>query len=841
MAVFEKQRSRQPRVDPRKIKGDGLWDHVQQLLASPRGMMRVGILLLLFFGTLAILHAPYEPLAYPKGSKVRENIFPRVAFKYVDEAATEANRAEARKNTPNVYERLPTQRLLLLAQFNGLLEQAAEAITPPAPPAEPPAEETTPPEEVPAEEPPAEPSPTSEPATPPDGATVETNDPPSDNGNADAKPNEKPTDYATLWGLADHFDGFKRLVADDEKLKAAQAAFLALMNYHDSLAILSRDRFKREEMFTQPSKICVATKDGSTTRHDLVDKANLLDPDSHSHREAYRIKLAARYDSLFSDVPLGPSVRDIILDHFVATLGANLRYSNELSERKKDEEARNVKPVVDSHTTGGEPLVAAGTTIGDKEASLLKAGHEAYLESITWWARAGSVLGSAILVGLLLTIIIAYTMQYQSKVIERVVRAFILVVLFLIVVIVAKFFSTQLQRSMLIFPLTTAAMVITVAYNRRFALVLSWSMVLLVTLVARFDNYSGTLLLLIGTSVAILQLGEIRSRSKPIRVGLVTGAVYFVTVWALELFWMHSPVWTETMQQSGIAFVAGFLPGFIILGGLPFIEHIFNVVTSIRLLELCDANQPALKKMAIDAPGTYSHSLLLGSIVEPAAETIGANGLLARVGAYFHDIGKVNKPQYFIENASQVPANGDHGRLKPQMSKIIITSHIKDGLDMARQYGLPRAINVFIAEHHGTTVIEYFFNEAKKATQDPVDDTEYRYPGPKPQSRETAILMLADSCEGAVRSIKDHTAPKIEDKVHEIVMKRLLDGQLNASDMTLNDVRAVEQSICKSLISVHHGRIAYPDAEAKADTSPGDPLPRPNTAPTSEEPPKSDA
>ena len=830
MAVFEKQRSRQPRVDPRKIKGDGLGGHVQRLLASPRSMMRMGVLALLFFGTLAVLHAPYEPPAYPKGSVARKNIRARVAFTYTDEAATEANRAKARKNTPNVYERLPAQRLRLLAQFKGLLEQAAEAIMPP-PPAEPPAEKTT-----------AQ----SEPATPPGTAAEEKSDPP-ENAGGDEKPEEKetPTDYAALWGLTDHFDEFKRLVADDEKLKATQKAFLALIDYNDSLAILSRDRFKREQMFTQPSKICVAVQDGATMGHDLVSKSDLLNHDSASDQKAYRVKLAAKYDSLFGDVPLSPEAGNIILDHFVATLGANLRYSNELSERKKDEEVRNVKPTVDSRTTGGEPLVAAGTTIGDEEAALLKAEHEAYIESITWEARVGSVLGSAVLVGLLLTIVIAYTLQYQNKVIERVVRAFILVVLFLLVAMVAKFFSTQLQRSMLIFPLTTAAMAITVAYNRRFALVLSWSMVLLVTLVARFDNYPGTLLLLIGTAVAILQLGEIRSRSKPIRVGLITGAVYFVTVWALELFWMRSPTGlAETMQRSGIAFVAGFLPGFIILGGLPFIEHIFNVVTNIRLLELCDANQPALKKLAIDAPGTYSHSLLLGSLVEPAAEAIGANGLLARVGAYFHDIGKANKPQYFIENASQVQANGDHGRLKPQMSKIIITSHIKDGLDMARQYGLPRAINAFIAEHHGTTVIEYFFNEAKKTAQEPVDDTEYRYPGPKPQSRETAILMLADSCEGAVRSIKDHTAPKIEDKVHEIVMKRLLDGQLNASSMTLNDVRAVEQSICKSLISVHHGRIAYPDAQAKAETSPAPsaPLSRPNTAtPTPEEPSQSDA
>ena len=251
---------------------------------------------------------------------------------------------------------------------------------------------------------------------------------------------------------------------------------------------------------------------------------------------------------------------------------------------------------------------------------------------------------------------------------------------------------------------------------------------------------------------------------------------------------------------------------------LPFLERIFGVVTAISLLELCDINHPALRRLAIEAPGTYSHSLLLGSLVEPACAAIGANGLLARVGAYFHDIGKVNKPQYFIENVDTTGGPSDHARLTPAMSKLIITSHIKDGLEMARRYGLPRIINPFIAEHHGTTVIQYFYNEARKAAGEDeiVEDVQYRYGGPKPQSKETAVLMLTDAAEGAVRSIKEPTAPKIEDKVHEVVMSRLLDGQLNECGLTIEEVFRVEQSLCKSLISVHHGRIPYPgDREPK--------------------------
>jgi hypothetical protein len=324
------------------------------------------------------------------------------------------------------------------------------------------------------------------------------------------------------------------------------------------------------------------------------------------------------------------------------------------------------------------------------------------------------------------------------------------------------------------------------------------------------------LLLFLGATVAIFQLDEIRNRSKLIRVGLLTGLTFFVVVWA-EALWAREAHWTtihHVFQDSALAFVFGAAPGFFILGLLPYIERLFNVVTSISLLELCDVNQPALRDLAVRAPGTYSHSLLLGSLVEPAAEAVGADGLLARVGAYFHDIGKANKPQYFTENQGQTSEDADHADLTPSMSKLIITGHVKDGLDLADQYDLPKVVRPFIVEHHGTTVIEYFYHEALMDAGDAeISDADFRYPGPKPSSRESAILMLADGCEGAVRAMKDYSPAKIEDKVHEIVLKRLLDGQLNESGLTLNDVSAVERSLTKSLISVYHGRIAYPDPD----------------------------
>jgi hypothetical protein len=272
--------------------------------------------------------------------------------------------------------------------------------------------------------------------------------------------------------------------------------------------------------------------------------------------------------------------------------------------------------------------------------------------------------------------------------------------------------------------------------------------------------------------------------------------------------------------MSVLAYVSGGLAaGLVVLGLLPFIERAFGIVTNISLLELCDVNQPALKRLALEAPGTYTHSLLIGTLAEAAAEAIGASPLLARVGAYFHDIGKVNKPRYYVENWQEEGAT--HEGLTPQMSRLIITSHVKDGLEMADRLGLPQVIKRFITEHHGTTLVEYFYREAERqhaanGTDAPAEE-DYRYPGPIPQSRETAIVMLADAVEGAARSLKEPTPAKLQATVHEMIMKRLLDGQLDASGLTLSDLHTVEQTLTKGLLSVYHGRVPYPAEKAAGE------------------------
>ncbi len=245
---------------------------------------------------------------------------------------------------------------------------------------------------------------------------------------------------------------------------------------------------------------------------------------------------------------------------------------------------------------------------------------------------------------------------------------------------------------------------------------------------------------------------------------------------------------------------------------LPFAERIFRVQTDLSLLELGDASHPLLRQLAQRAPGTYNHSINVAAIAEAAADAIGAHGLLTRVGAYFHDIGKMFKPNYFVENQEQ--GGNCHDSLQPAMSTLVIIAHVKDGADLARKNRLPKPIIDFIEQHHGTTLVEYFYREAAKRSQsDPnkeeVSETSFRYPGPKPQTLEAAVLMLADSVESACRTLVEPTSSRIQNLVDQIAMKKLLDGQFDQCGLTLQQLDQVKSSLVKSLTAIYHGRVKY--------------------------------
>jgi putative nucleotidyltransferase with HDIG domain len=252
---------------------------------------------------------------------------------------------------------------------------------------------------------------------------------------------------------------------------------------------------------------------------------------------------------------------------------------------------------------------------------------------------------------------------------------------------------------------------------------------------------------------------------------------------------------------------------------LPIAERVFGVQTDLSLIELGDPAHPLLQELVRRAPGTYNHSITVASLAEAAAEAIGARGLLVRVGAYFHDIGKMLKPGYFAENQGQ--GDNRHQSLMPAMSTLVIIAHVKDGADLARQNKVPEPIIDFIQQHHGTTLVEYFYRQAAERSSkgndidgsNVVDESSFRYPGPKPQTKEAGILMLSDAVESASRVLVEPTPARIESLVEELSRKRLLDGQFDECGLTLEEVDKIGQSLVKSLTAVYHGRVKYPDQE----------------------------
>ena len=254
----------------------------------------------------------------------------------------------------------------------------------------------------------------------------------------------------------------------------------------------------------------------------------------------------------------------------------------------------------------------------------------------------------------------------------------------------------------------------------------------------------------------------------------------------------------------------GLLSGIIVLGVIPLLESMFKIVTPYGLAELADNNQALLKRLQFEAPGTFSHSLMVANLCESAAEAIGADPVLARVGALYHDIGKLKRPLFFVENQTYFGIENPHTKLNPRLSKMVITAHPKDGIDLAKEYGLPPIVQNFIVQHHGDSIASYFYNQAKmEEGEEKVTEDQFRYTGPRPNMKETAILMIADSVESASRTLKDHSQEELDNMINKIIQTKLDDGQLSDSPLTLKDLKTIASVLSKNLRAAHHQRIKY--------------------------------
>ncbi|MDP2831173.1 MAG: HDIG domain-containing protein [Candidatus Omnitrophota bacterium] len=317
------------------------------------------------------------------------------------------------------------------------------------------------------------------------------------------------------------------------------------------------------------------------------------------------------------------------------------------------------------------------------------------------------------------------------------------------------------------------------------------------------EPFKAWFILMTSCVCAIQLVNNARKRAQVIQAGIIAGILQLVSLILLEHLMLNQA------QRYLIILINGLLSGVITLGILPFFEYILQTVTNISLLELADFNHPILQRMILEAPGTYHHSLVVGNLSDTACSVVDANGLLARIGAYYHDIGKLQKPEYFIEN-QDIKKNA-HDELTPTMSKLIIMNHVKEGLELAKKYSLSPILWDFIQQHHGSSLVYYFYRRALEGKEENQEVAEegFRYPGPKPNTKETAIVLLADSVEAATRSLKDPTPDKIEETVRKVINNKFIDGQLDECELTLKDIEKISSVFSKILSGIYHSRVNY--------------------------------
>ena len=513
-------------------------------------------------------------------------------------------------------------------------------------------------------------------------------------------------------------------------------------------------------------------------------------------------------------------------------LPTTLTLNEPASERARREAVATVEPAM---FRPGDKLAAGGQPLDLQHIKLLQDEHRTLAENMTFSEIVSHALADLGMFVALYILCGVYIYFHQPRILEDLRRFATLLALVVLTVGLCWVAARDAWRAEIV-PLLLFGMTVAIAYERELALLLS-AAVALVTALSLGHALPEFVILVAAVAAAILMLTRIRSRTKLTYVGFCAGVVAMLTTvgvgtlagqtFGATRLAVSLPPAQEVIAAGSFASnllwgaawygTCSLIAGLLMTALLPFIERLFDVQTDISLLELGDAAHPLLQELARRAPGTYNHSINVASLGEAAAEAIGANGLLVRVGAYFHDIGKMLKPGYFVENQGR-DANR-HASLLPAMSTLVIIAHVKDGADLARQHHLPQSIIDFIEQHHGTTLVEYFYRQAtKRLESDPeggeVDETNFRYPGPKPQTPEAAVLMLSDAVESASRTLADPAPSRIEGLVEDMAMKRLLDGQFDDCGLTLQQLHTIQESLVKSLTAVYHGRVKYTEQTA---------------------------
>ncbi|MFW5979777.1 MAG: HD family phosphohydrolase [Halanaerobiales bacterium] len=494
------------------------------------------------------------------------------------------------------------------------------------------------------------------------------------------------------------------------------------------------------------------------------------------------------------------------VDILQSVVEPNMILNEEASEERRKETMEQIEPVR-KNVRQGEVIIRKGDVVDEEDIRVLEAlGLQK--KNINYL----NIIGLEFLVILVIFIGAYYIREYQKDVWEDNKKLILIELLILITVLLAKITSIfQLAYLMYLVPVAAASILIAVLINSQIAVVITAFISILVALV--FNGvFEPIIISFIGGLVGIYSVSKVSQRSDLVRAGFNVSGILVLLISGMMLFSPTSS-WINVMKALSMGVLNGILVAILSNGLLPYLENGFGFTSAVKLLELSNPSQPLLKRMLVEAPGTYHHSIIVGNLAEAAADNIeGADSLLARVGAYYHDIGKLKRPYFFSDN--QFGGDNPHDKISANLSALIIKSHVKDGVELAKKHKLPEAIIDIIKQHQGTNLISYFYQQAiKDSKHDEIEENDFRYDGPKPQFKEAAIIMLADIVEATVRSkqFNKNNHNRIESLVRGLIREKLTENQLDECDLSLKDLDIIAENFVKVLTGIYHQRIEYPD------------------------------
>lgn len=496
---------------------------------------------------------------------------------------------------------------------------------------------------------------------------------------------------------------------------------------------------------------------------------------------------------------VGSDITNVLKSVVQTQINANVFFDQEKTNEKIEESQKNISKVIIKQN---QIIVKEGEPVTENQIEILS--ELGMLQDENEKIDIYMYLALAIFLAIVLYLQYNYIKINYNDIFKNTKKIILISVINLISLILAR--AIGLISPFLI-PFACAPMMLTLLFNYKISLVVSALNVLIIGAANGF-NIQVMMLGVVSAILGATLLKKMQQRNELLYLTVYVAVINSVI--ALSTGVLISSNISDVFIKGGIAFLGGLLSGIFALGILPFLESTFNEVTTLKLLELTNSNNPLLKRLLMEAPGTYHHSMLVANLAELAAEQVGANSVITRVGCYYHDIGKLERPYFFGENF--MGGDNPHNKITPNLSTMIIKSHVKDGLELARRYKIPKVIQDIIAEHHGKTLVKYFYYTMKNNSENPdeVKVEDYMYEGPIPSSKEAGIVMLSDSVEAAVRSIKDPNNDKINEMVNYIIDDKLSFGQLNNCDLTLKDVEKIRTCFLTTLNSIYHQRVEYP-------------------------------